>query len=119
MAANGGILELLVESAWVVETLKALGSGHMLHLSYAYDQVEPGTLAALRQGSLGPGTPGEILMIGPRLRRVAVFELVRANLLRDYLRLDFRLLSVTPYIRNGSRPDGQRYLCRYRTEPSL
>ena len=31
---NQGVLELLVENTWVVETLKALGSGHMLHLSF-------------------------------------------------------------------------------------
>ena len=43
--SENGILELLVENAWVVETLKALGSGHMLHLSFSYDQVEPETLA--------------------------------------------------------------------------
>jgi len=109
-----GVLELLVENAWVVETLKALGSGHMLHLSFSYDQVEPETLAALKEGTLGRGAPGEVLVIGPVLRRVATFEIENVNLLPGHLRLDFRLISVIPFIRDGMRPDGTRYRCRYR-----
>ena len=101
-----GVLELLVENAWVVETLKALGSGHMLHLSFSYDQVEPETLAALKEGTLGRNAPGEVLVIGPVLKRVAIFEIEHVNLLPGHLRLDFRLISVAPFIRDGMRPDG-------------
>ena len=112
--SENGILELLVENAWVVETLKALGSGHMLHLSFSYDQVEPETLAELREGTLGRDISGEILVIGPTLRRVATFEIENVNLLPGHLRLDFRLISVAPFIRDGVRPDGVKYRCRYR-----
>jgi len=112
--AEGGVLELLVENAWVVETLKALGSGHMLHLSFSYDQVEPDTLVGLKTGALCPGVLGEILMLGPMWRRVATFELQKINDLKGFVRLDFRLLSVTPYVRDGQRADGDLYRCRYR-----
>lgn len=117
MGENGGVLELLVENAWVVETLKALGSGHMLHLCFAHELIEPETLDGLRSGALGPGLLGEILVIGPVLRRVATFELQRANDLQGFMRFDFRLLSVAPFIRNGSKGDGLKYWCRYRREP--
>ena len=108
------MLELLVENMWVVETLKALGSGHMLHLSFAFDQVESKTLAGLRAGVLGAGTLGEILVAGEVLKCVATFEIQRVNDLNGFIRLDFRLLSVTPFVRDGTRPDGKKYLCRYR-----
>lgn len=113
-----GVLELLVENTWVVETLKALGSGHMLHLSFDHDLIEPQTLAALKEGSLGPGATGEVLVLGPTRRRVATFELQRVNHSRHFIRFDFRLLSVTPFIRDGERPDGNHYRCRYRPSPS-
>lgn len=90
----------------------------MLHLSFARDQVEPETLALLVSGELGPGTPGEILTAGRTLKRVAVFELQKVNDLKGFIRLDFRLLSVTPFIRDGVRHDGRRYLCSYRREQS-
>lgn len=112
--ADTVVLELLVENDWVVETLKALGSGHMLHLSFGYDQVEPATLSALESGSLGVGAQGEILTIGPVLRRVAIFELQKVNLMKEYLRLDFRLLTVTPFIRNGIKAEGTHFRCRCR-----
>ncbi len=112
-----GLLELLVENTWVVETVKALGSGHMLHLSYAYDRIAPETLADLRAGALGAGDAGEILVVGQTLKRVATFELHRVNDLKGFVRLDFRLLSVTPFIRDGEKPDGIQYLCRYSSAP--
>lgn len=116
---NGeGVLELLVEGAWVVDTLRALGSGHMLHLSFGTDQVEPETLSAMESGRIGPGALGEILAMGQRLKRVATFELQKINLFQNYLRLDFRLLSVAPFIRNGERGDGLRYRCYFRANGS-
>ncbi len=110
------ILELLLENAWVVETLKALGSGHMLHLSFAFDQVAPDTLADMESGALGPGALGEIAIKGADKKRVATIELQRINWQKGFIRLDFRLLSVAPFERDGDGGNGRPYLCRYREE---
>ena len=112
--AEGCVLELLVENAWVAETLKALGGGHILHLSYAHDRIEPVTLSELRAGTMGAGTMGEILAVGPPCRRIAIFELHQFNDLQGFVRLDLRLLSVAPFVRDGAQADGNKYLCRCR-----
>jgi len=111
------VLELLVETGWVVETLKALGGGHMAYLSFAVEQVEPTTLCDLRAGKLAPGATGEILAIGTVLKPIALFELVKFNDQPGFIRLDFRLLSVVPFMRGSNQMDGHEYRCRYRTEP--
>jgi hypothetical protein len=111
---GGRILELLIENDWAVETLKALGGGHIWHLSYPLAKVDPAALDDIKTGALGQGAEGEILLTGAVLKRVATFETLKANDGQDFVRIDFRLLSVVPFVRDGTIKDGIRYYCRYR-----
>ncbi|MCL6613962.1 MAG: hypothetical protein K6U03_05020 [Firmicutes bacterium] len=113
-----GVLEVLVESPWVVETLKALGGGHVVDLTFAEGEIEPVTRRGFLSGELGAGTLGEVLLIGPRLRRVATFELHAVTRQPGYVRLDLRLLGVTPFVRDGVKAGEFEYRCRFRPEGS-
>lgn len=114
-----GLLEILVENPWVVETLKALGGGHVVHLAFADREIEPATREGLLSGELGPGTLGEVLLIGPKLRRVATFELHAVTRQPGYVSLDLRLLGVTPFVRDGVKAEGMEYRCRFRPMDGL
>jgi hypothetical protein len=107
-------LHLLIEQAWLVETITKLGSGYLTHLAYQEGQVDPEVLTEIRNQSLGNDVLGEIIYsCGNSDRRVAVVEVAKVNDFQDFIRFDLRLLGVIPFIRDGLKEIQSRYLCYY------
>lgn len=111
-------LHLLIQKAWLVESITSLGSGYLIHLAYKESQIDPEVLADIRSQSLGEDGLGEIIHVGESSnRRVAEVEVVKVNDYQNFIRFDLRLLSVTPFIRDGFEDIQTNYLCYYKKNP--
>lgn len=107
-------LHLLIEKAWLVDTITKLGSGYLTHLSYQEGRIDPEVLTEIRNQSLGNGVLGEIIhSCGNSGHRVAMVEVAKVNDFQDFIRFDLRLLGVIPFIRDGLIKIESRYSCYY------
>ena len=109
-------IQMLIEKEWAVDSIASLGSGYQFHLTYAQDQLEPELLSDLRAQQVQMGHPMEIIHANHgRMVRVALAELSSFSDCSHFVRLDFRILQVPPYLRNGIPWDNKEYYCRYRS----
>lgn len=108
-------IQLLIEKEWAVDSIVTLGSGYLFHLMYTEEQVQPELLADLRSNRVSVGYPLEILHNkADRYFRVALAELSGFYDYHHFIRVDFRILQVPPYLRDGNPKNGWNYFCRYR-----
>lgn len=108
-------IQLLLEKDWAVDSIITLGSGYLFHLTYLEEQVQPELLSDLRSGRVSAGHPLEILHAkAGRYFRVALSELSGFYDYQHFIRVDFRILQVPPYLRDGTLRNGWNYFCRYR-----
>lgn len=107
-------VQLVIEADWVVESIISLGSGYQFHLTYGIGQVQPETLADLRNGQIEKGHPLEIIHASHgHLERVAEAELEDFMDYQNFIRIDFRILQVPPSLRDGIAENGRKYFCHY------
>lgn len=108
-------IQLLIEKDWAVDSIITLGSGYLFHLTYTEEQVQPDLLADLRSSRVSIGHPLEILHLKTeRYFRVALAELSGFYDYQHFIRVDFRILQVPPYLRDGTPKNGHNFFCRYR-----
>lgn len=105
-------LYMAVLNEWVMDSLRCLGSGSMYHLSYHPSLIEPTLLASIRDSLIPVGHPVQVILTsGGSARRVAEAELTCIVDFRDYVRFEFRILSVVPFLRDGAKKNTEGYLC--------
>jgi hypothetical protein len=115
MIAGQVPIQMLIEKEWAVDSITSLGSGYQFHLTYAQEQLEPELLIDLRAQRIQIGHPMEIIhATHRRMTRVAIAELASFSDCSYFIRLDFRILQVPPYLRNGIPWDNRGYCCRYK-----
>lgn len=108
-------LQMIVKNEWVVESITSLGSGYLAHLAYQYSEIDPEVLEDIQNQNLDEGSLGEIIHLGAKgNRRVAKVEIYKVNDFQSYLRFDFRLLEVKPFLRNGYTSLPSQYMCFYK-----
>lgn len=106
------LVYMVVFNEWVMDSLRSLGSGSMYHLSYHPSLIAPDLLKECREGRLENGTPVEVILNkNGSGRRVAEAELTSIVDFKDYMRFEFRILSVIPFLRDGARTNQDGYLC--------
>ena len=108
-------LQMTVKNEWVVESITSLGSGYLAHLAYQYCEIGPDVIEDIQNHRLEEGTLGEIIHLGEKgNRRIAKVEIYKINDFQSYIRFDFRLLEVKPFLRNGYTNLPSEYLCFYK-----
>ena len=106
------ILYMAVLNEWVMESLCSLGSGNMYHLSYHPSLIAPELTMEIREGRLTTGNPIQIVLHkNGTTRRVSEAELHSVVDFRDYIRFEFRILSVIPFLKDGAVMNQDGYLC--------
>jgi len=114
-----GNLQMIVLNRWVVESINGLGSGYITYLVYQNSDIDPEVLEDVYRDHLGEGVLGEIIHAEPRGKsRIARVEVVKVNRYENFLRFDFRILEVKPFLRNGYHDPNSRYLCYYWKSPA-
>ncbi|MGD9156549.1 MAG: hypothetical protein PVG90_13780 [Bacillota bacterium] len=110
-------LQMLVENDWTVDSISSLGSGYYSFLVYQEGEIAPEVLADLRSERIDTDTVGEIIQVRCNSgRRVATVALKAINDYHDFVRWDFIILSVIPFLRGGPRPFLPGYQCFYRQD---
>jgi hypothetical protein len=107
-------LRLVIKNQWLVDSIIFLGSGFTTHLAYSNSEIEPELFNDIRTDNWGEGMLGEIVhqsLEGER--RIAKIEVIKANQFNGFVRFDFRLLEVKPFLRNGLHSVTSPYLCFY------
>lgn len=108
-------LQLLVKNQWLVESITSLGSGYLSYLTYLSSDIEPEVLIAIQQQQLAGGSLGEVIKIGPaQNRRIAEVELNEIHNFDSFIRFDFRILEVIPFLRDGIVSHQTDYLCYFK-----
>lgn len=103
---------MAVLNEWVMESLCSLGSGSMYHLSYHPSLIAPGLTMEIRDGRLVTGNPVQIVLHkNGTTRKIAEAELQSVVDFKDYVRFEFRILSVIPFLRDGAAMNMDGYLC--------
>lgn len=111
-------LRLVVKNEWLVDSILFLGSGFITHLAYQNSEIEPELFKEIRAEGWGEDILGEIIHQSPKgERRIAKAEIIKANIFDGFVRFDFRLLEVKPFLRNEIYPAASSYLCYYYQDP--
>ena len=67
-------LQMLIKEAWLVDSIKNLGSGYLTHLAYQTDDIDPQVRNDIQNPNFS-GVLGEIIKLDQTSnRRVAVVE---------------------------------------------
>lgn len=109
-------LQMIIQEAWLVESIKNLGSGYCTHLAYSIHDIDP----VVRRDIQNPGIQGvlgEIVKLDKTSgRRVAVVEVIKTNNFHSFIRFDLRLLEIIPFIKAFSTEISSKYRCYYQIE---
>ncbi|HYH02093.1 MAG TPA: hypothetical protein VEC37_03255 [Bacillota bacterium] len=117
-SANPKTLQMVVKNEWAVDSISSLGSGYCSFLAYQYDEVDPEVLDDIRARQIGEGVWGEIIHVKKSgSRRVALVEIKQVNDFDSFVRFDFMILNVAPFLRNGVKPCQSSYKCFYKENP--
>ena len=106
-------LRLVIQEAWLVESMKSLGSGYFTHLAYSIHDIDPKVRRDVQSPGI-QGVLGEIIKLDKTSgRRVAVVEVVQTNNFHSFIRFDLRILEIIPFIKALSREISSKYRCYY------
>ncbi|HPT86259.1 MAG TPA: hypothetical protein PL004_00190 [Bacillota bacterium] len=112
-------LQMIIRNEWLVDSIVSLGSGFTSHLAYQNKDIEPEVLDDIRANRFGEEQLGEVIHLSPiGGRRIAKVEIAKANDFETFVRFDFRLLEVRPFLRNGLIAMEPQYLCYYGKNPA-
>ncbi len=113
-------LRMVVKKQWLVDSITSLGSGYLTHLTYQNEYIDPAVLADVKTNREMQKVLGEIIFQSQNLvqnqnigQRIAEVEFVEANDFNTFVRFDFRLLEVNPFIRRKCELLDSEYLCFY------
>ena len=107
-------LRMVVKKQWLVESITSLGSGYLTHLTYQNEHIAPVVLADIQSSQGMPKVLGEVIFEEPSgSHPVAEVEIMEANNFNTFIRFDFRLLEVTPFLRHKGELPSSNYLCYY------
>ena len=111
-------LQMLVKNQWLVDSIIGLGSGYFIHLVYQTNEISPEVLTDIRNHNLEEKVLGEVVFETQRLHRcIAKVEIFTINDFQSFVRFDFRLLEVSPFLRESSYYDHSDYLCCFKKNP--
>jgi hypothetical protein len=117
LANEGKTIQMLVQNDWTVDSISSLGSGYFSFLVYPEREIAPEVLADLRSKRIGADTAGEIIQVQQNSgRRVAIVTLKEINDYHNFVRWDFMILTVIPFLRGGLHPVRPSYQCFYRQD---
>lgn len=112
-------LHMIVKNEWLVDSIVCLGSGFTSHLAYQNREIEPEVLSDIRTNRFGEEQLGEVIHLSSKGgHRIAKVEIAKANDFETFIRFDFRLLEVRPFLRNGLIAMAPQYLCYYGKNPA-
>jgi hypothetical protein len=107
-------LRFIIKNEWLVDSILFLGSGFITHLAYQNSEIEPELFNDIRNANWRGDILGEIVQQSTKgERRIAKIDMIKANVFDGFIRFDFRLLEVKPFLRNGAQPVNSPYLCFY------
>lgn len=107
-------LLMVVKKQWLVDSITSLGSGYLTHLTYQNELIDPVVLADIKMNQGMLKVLGEVIFRDQNSsQRIAEVEIIEANDFLTFIRFDFRLLEVIPFIRGKSRLSDSEYLCYY------
>lgn len=116
-SANQKTLQMVVKSEWAVDSISSLGSGYCSFLAYQYDEIAPEVLDDIHNRQIGAGVWGEIIHIKKNgNRRVALVEIQEINDFDSFVRFDFMILNVAPFLNNKVKPFQSGYKCFYKKD---
>jgi hypothetical protein len=111
-------LQMLVKNEWVVDSISSLGSGYFSFLVYQVGEIAPEVLTDLRDRLISVDAPGEIIQVKEGSgRRVATVNLKKVADFQEFVRVEFMILSVIPFLRGGWQSSPTGYQCFYRPDP--
>jgi hypothetical protein len=112
-------LLLMVKKKWLVEAITSLGSGFLTHLAYQNELIDPNVLADIKSNQWEQKVLGEIIFQDQGTNhRIADVEVIEVNDYNTFIRFDFRLLEVSPFVRGKWTDLGSSYLCYYQKHPA-
>lgn len=112
-------LHMIVKNEWLVDSIISLGSGFIVHLAYQNHEIEPQVVNDIRAHDFGEDVLGEVVhWRGQSGQRIAKVEIITANDFKTFVRFDFRILEVKPFLRNGVASGDVKYLCFYGKNPN-
>jgi hypothetical protein len=118
LANEAKTLQMLVENEWAVDSISSLGGGYYSFLVYQDREIDPEVLTDIRSQRIGSDTLGEIIQAQQNSgRRVATVAIKTINDFNDFIRLDFMILNVIPFLRGRCRPCPAGYQCFYWHDP--
>jgi hypothetical protein len=107
-------LLMVVKKQWLVESITSLGSGYLTHLTYQNEFIDPAVLADIRSNQGFSKVLGEIIFLDQNSNQpIAEVEMAEVNDFNTFIRFDFRLLEVSPFIRRKCKLLASNYLCYY------
>lgn len=113
--ANPNTLQMVIRDEWAVDSIKSLGSGYYSFLAYQSTEIAPEVLHDIRNQRIGEGLWGEIIHVKKNMgRRVALIELKKLNDFDTFIRFDFMIINVVPFLRNGTKSCQPSYKCFYK-----
>ncbi|HEY8463639.1 MAG TPA: hypothetical protein VIM29_06425 [Bacillota bacterium] len=116
--ANPKVLQMVVKNEWAVDSISSLGSGYFSFLAFQYSEIDPEVLNDIQTQQIGEGIWGEIIHLKKNtFRRVALVEVKKINDFNTFLRFDFMILNVAPFLRNGVKTCQSKYKCYYKVNP--
>lgn len=111
-------LHMIVKNEWLADSIISLGSGFITYLVYQNQEIEPQVVNDIRAHDFGEDVPGEIVhWSGQSGRRIAKVEILTVNDFKTFIRFDFRILEVRPFLRNGWALGQMDYFCFYGKRP--
>jgi hypothetical protein len=107
-------LQMLIKETWLVESIKNLGSGYCTHLAYSINDIDPEVREDIQNPNF-KGVLGEIIKLDKTSSwRVAMMEVNQGNDFKDFIRFDFRLLEISPFMKELPTEIESNYLCYYK-----
>jgi hypothetical protein len=108
-------LQMIIKEAWLVESIKNLGSGYYTHLAYTVNDIDPQVLGDIQNSGI-QGVLGEIVKLdATSTQRVATVEVIRTNDFHSFIRFDLRLLEIVPFIKETPVEIKPDCLCCYQS----
>lgn len=107
-------LLMIVKKQWLVDSITGLGSGYLTHLTYQNEYIDSAVLADIKMNQGLSKVLGEVIFQYQNSnQRIAEVEIIEVNDFNTFIRFDFRLLEVHPFIRGKCELSDSKYLCYY------
>jgi hypothetical protein len=111
-------LQMMIQNEWAVDSISSLGSGYFSFLVYQEREIAPEVLQDIRSRRIDADAVGEIIQTHQNSgRRVATVAIKTINDYHDFIRLDFMILNVIPFLRGGPPVRLSAYQCFYGDVP--